>query len=75
MKRSLVLISCLVATLSAKEIQIGVVLPLTGTTAAYGQSALEGIKLANSLQANLQNGDKVNLVVIDTKGDKLESSS
>ncbi|EPY0439239.1 ABC transporter substrate-binding protein [Campylobacter upsaliensis] len=75
MKKSLVLITCLVAALSAKEIRVGVVLPLTGATAAYGQSALEGIRLANSLQTTLQNGDKVNLVVVDTKGDKLESSS
>ena len=49
MKKSLVLITCLVAALSAKEIRVGVVLPLTGATAAYGQSALEGIRLANSL--------------------------
>ncbi|MDO4674548.1 ABC transporter substrate-binding protein [Campylobacter sp.] len=61
--------------LYAKEVKIGVVMPLTGAVAAYGQSALVGIELANSMQGTLSNGDKVTLVVVDTKGDKLESSS
>lgn len=75
MKKSLILASILSLSLSAAEVKIGVVLPLSGATAAYGQSALEGIKLANSMQSTLSNGDKVSLAIIDTKGDKLESSS
>lgn len=75
MKKSLILASILSLSLSAAEVKIGVVLPLSGATAAYGQSALEGIKLANSMQSALSNGDKVSLAIIDTKGDKLESSS
>lgn len=75
MKKSLILVSILALALSAKEIKIGVILPLSGTIAAYGQSALEGIKLANTMQGSLQNGDKVSLVVVDTKGDKMESLS
>lgn len=59
----------------AKEVKIGVVMPLTGATAAYGQSALAGIELAHSMQKTLSNGDEVSIVVVDTKGDKLESSS
>ncbi|MCV3483376.1 ABC transporter substrate-binding protein [Campylobacter sp. CNRCH_2014_0184h] len=61
--------------IQAKEINIGVVLPLTGSTAAYGQSALDGVKIANSMKNTLSNGDKVNLVVVDTKGDKIESAN
>ncbi|MFQ6341395.1 ABC transporter substrate-binding protein [Campylobacter sp. VTCC 70190] len=75
MKKSLILASILSLNLSAAEVKIGVVLPLSGATAAYGQSALEGIKLANAMQSTLSNGDKISLSIIDTKGDKLESSS
>ncbi|XGQ70419.1 ABC transporter substrate-binding protein [Campylobacter hepaticus] len=75
MKKILILASILSLSLNAAELKIGLVLPLSGSTAAYGQSALEGIKIANSMQSTLNNGDKVSFVIIDTKGDKLESLS
>ena len=75
MKKILFLIGILSLSLSAKEVKIGVVLPLSGATAAYGQSALEGVKLANSMQNKLNNNDEISLIIVDTKGDKLESSS
>ncbi|TQR33715.1 branched-chain amino acid ABC transporter substrate-binding protein [Campylobacter sp. MIT 99-7217] len=59
----------------AKEVKIGVVLPLTGSVAAYGQDVLMGIELANKFQAKLKNGDDVKLVVLDSKGDKVESAT
>ena len=65
----------MVNCLYAKDINIGVVLPLTGTVAAYGQDVFNGIELANKLNAKLDNGDEVKLIVIDTKGDKLETTS
>ncbi|MCW1360621.1 ABC transporter substrate-binding protein [Campylobacter sp. CCS1377] len=71
----LIILCALTLSLQAKEINIGIVMPLTGATAAYGQSALDGIKIANSMQNTLKNGDKINLVVVDTKGDKIESST
>ncbi|MCR6573053.1 ABC transporter substrate-binding protein [Campylobacter insulaenigrae] len=75
-KISIAVLSIIVANiLQAKEINIGVVLPLTGATAAYGQSALDGIKIANSMKNTLSNGDTINLVVVDTKGDKIESAN
>ncbi|HDX3781535.1 TPA: ABC transporter substrate-binding protein [Campylobacter coli] len=61
--------------LYAKTINLGVVLPLTGPVAAYGQDVFNGIELANKLNAKLDNGDEVKLIVIDTKGDKLETTS
>ncbi|HEG8539970.1 TPA: ABC transporter substrate-binding protein [Campylobacter coli] len=61
--------------LYAKTINLGVVLPLTGLVAAYGQDVFNGIELANKLNAKLDNGDEVKLIVIDTKGDKLETTS
>ncbi|AJC85028.1 ABC transporter substrate-binding protein [Campylobacter peloridis] len=75
-KISIAILSIIAANIiHAKEINIGVVLPLTGSTAAYGQSALDGIKVANSMKNTLSNGDKINLVVVDTKGDKIESAN
>ncbi|MBZ7945215.1 ABC transporter substrate-binding protein [Campylobacter sp. RM10532] len=75
MSKKIILIAFLILNLEAKDINLGVVLPLSGSTAAYGQSALDGIEIANKMQGTLQNGDKVKLVVLDTKGDKIESSS
>lgn len=65
----------MVNCLYAKDINIGVVLPLTGTVAAYGQDVFNGIELANKLQPKLSNGDVIKLITIDTKGDKLETSN
>ena len=64
-----------IATLNAKEVKIGLVLPLTGSIAAYGQDVLAGIELANKLDSKLKNGDTVKLVIADTKGDKIESGT
>ncbi len=75
MKKIAFLLFVLANLIYAKEVKIGVVLPLTGSVAAYGQSALEGIKLANSMQSSLQNGDTISLAIVDTKSDKIESLS
>lgn len=60
---------------NAKSLKIGVIMPLTGATAAYGQSAFEGIKIANAMKPTLSNGDKITLVALDSKGDKIESGT
>ncbi|NCB54800.1 MAG: ABC transporter substrate-binding protein [Epsilonproteobacteria bacterium] len=59
----------------AKEINVGVVMSMSGPLAAYGQTCNEGIEFAHSLQPKLKNGDTVKLVLIDTKGDKVESAN
>ena len=41
MKKKIILAAALALSLQAKEVNLGVVLPLSGATAAYGQSALE----------------------------------
>ncbi|MCW1360620.1 ABC transporter substrate-binding protein [Campylobacter sp. US33a] len=75
-KRSLLLGALLLANLAyGKEVNLGIVLPLTGSLAAYGQDVYTGIELANKLNPTLDNGDKVKLVVVDTKGDKIETST
>ncbi|ECS1419450.1 ABC transporter substrate-binding protein [Campylobacter coli] len=77
MKKATLVFSALALAncLYAKTINLGVVLPLTGPVAAYGQDVFNGIELANKLNAKLDNGDEVKLIVIDTKGDKLETTS
>lgn len=69
MKKSLILLASSVAF----ALDIGVVLPLSGSVAAYGNAALSGIKVANAMQPTLKNGEKINLNIVDTKGDKIES--
>lgn len=75
MRKILLLSALLASALLAKDVNIGVIMPLSGSTAAYGQAALEGIKLANEMKNKLPNGDTVKIVVLDTKGDKIESSN
>ena len=72
---SLSVASLLVTFSYAKEISVGVVMPMSGALASYGQTTFEGIELAHSLQPKLKNGDTVKLVLVDNKGDKVESAT
>ena len=78
MKKSVVLATS-VALLSslavAKEIKIGAVMPMSGPLAAYGQVTYEGVEFANKLQPALKNGDTIKLVLVDNKGDKVETAT
>ncbi|MFV0482341.1 MAG: ABC transporter substrate-binding protein [Campylobacteraceae bacterium] len=60
---------------SAKEIKIGAIMPMSGAISAYGQTAWEGFSLANKLEPTLKNGDTIKIVLIDSKGDKIESAN
>lgn len=59
----------------AKEIKVGAVMPMSGPLAAYGQVTYLGLELANKLQPTLANGDTVKLVLVDNKGDKVETAT
>ena len=75
MKKLLVLsISALVAsTLIAKEIKVGILQPLTGPIASFGQKTLNGIKLAHKEYNKLPNGDTIKLVIVDNQFDKIQT--
>lgn len=77
--KKLTLLATSVALLSsvamAKEIKVGAVMPMSGPLAAYGQVTYEGIEFANSLQPTLKNGDTIKLVLVDNKGDKVETAT
>ncbi len=60
---------------AAKEVKIGVVLPLTGPIAAFGQTSKGGLDIAYEQNAKLKNGDTVQLVVLDDRGDKVEAAT
>ncbi len=55
-------------------IKIGVVFPMTGPAAVYGQNGLKGLKLAVEHRPKVL-GKKVELVVADNKSDKVEASN
>lgn len=59
----------------AKEVKIGVVMPMSGPIGGYGQSANKGIELAHELQPKLKNGDSVKIILLDNKSDKIESAN
>ena len=67
-------LSALIAsTLSAKDIKVGILQPLTGPIASFGQKTLDGINLIYSKYNKLPNGDTIQLVVVDNQGDKIQT--
>lgn len=78
MKKYLSLITALALSSSlafSKEVKIGAVMPMSGSIAAYGQTAWEGFSLANKIEPTLKNGDTVKIILIDSKGDKIEAAN
>ncbi len=79
MKKSLSIVASLAVAgsmfLSAGEVKIGVVLPLTGPIAAFGQTSKRGLDIAYEKNHKLKNGDDVKLVVLDDRGDKVEAAT
>lgn len=59
---------------AAEPIKIGLILPITGPAAAYGDMALSGIKLAQADRPNVL-GRPVKLILADNKSDKIESTN
>ncbi len=73
---TIVATAALIASVSyAKEIKIGVVLPLTGPIAAFGQTSNDGLKIAYAERHKLKNGDTIKLIVLDDRGDKVEAAT
>lgn len=55
-------------------IKIGAYLPMTGAVAAYGQMEWDGIQIANEMKPTVL-GKKIELVLVDTKSDKIEAAN
>ncbi|MBC7332624.1 MAG: ABC transporter substrate-binding protein [Synergistetes bacterium] len=56
------------------KIRIGVVMPMTGPVAAYGQMEWAGIQVAKELVPTVL-GKEIELVLVDSKGDKVEGAN
>jgi len=59
----------------AKEVKIGVVLPMTGQIAAFGETSKNGLEIAHEQKNKLSNGDTVKLIYVDDRGDKVEAAT
>ena len=75
MKKLLVfsLSALITSSLIAKEIKVGILQPLTGPIASFGQKTLDGIKLVHKKYNKLPNGDTIKLVVVDNQFDKVQT--
>ncbi len=62
------------AALAADVVKLGVVFPMTGPAAVYGQNGVKGLKLAQQHRPTVL-GKKVKLFVADNKSDKVEASN
>jgi len=76
-KLFLLLLSVVVVStgINAKEVKIGVVMPMSGPIGGFGQSASKGIELAHELQPTLKNGNKIQVILYDNKSDKIEAAN
>ncbi len=59
---------------AAQPIKIGVYLPMTGATAAFGQMTWAGIQIAHALEPEVL-GRPVKLILVDEKSDKIEAAN
>jgi branched-chain amino acid transport system substrate-binding protein len=57
-------------TPSGKTIKVGVIAPLSGPDLAYGKEGLKGMEIAMQLKPYLQNGDRIEWVVVDDKNEE-----
>jgi branched-chain amino acid transport system substrate-binding protein len=55
-------------------VKIGVFLPMTGAVAAYGEMEWSGIQIARDMEPEVL-GKKIELVLVDTKSDKIEAAN
>ncbi|HOV85552.1 MAG TPA: ABC transporter substrate-binding protein [Syntrophobacteraceae bacterium] len=56
------------------SLRIGVYLPMTGSVAAYGDMEWAGIRIARDMEPEAL-GRKVELLLVDTKSDKIEAAN
>jgi len=60
--------------LAQDVVKIGAFLPMTGGVAAYGDMEWSGIQVAHDMEPTVL-GKKIDLVLVDTKSDKIEAAN
>lgn len=56
--------------LFSQEVKIGILQPITGSLAPFGRKTITGIKMVYKKYDKLLNGDKIRLMVVDSRFDK-----
>jgi branched-chain amino acid transport system substrate-binding protein len=59
---------------AADTIKLGAYLPMTGAVAAYGEMENAGIQIAKDMEPEVL-GKKIEVVLVDTKSDKIEAAN
>lgn len=62
------------AASALEAIKIGAYLPMTGAVAAYGEMEWTGIQIAREMEPEVL-GRKIDIVLVDTKSDKIEAAN
>lgn len=62
------------AASAPEAIKIGAYLPMTGAVAAYGEMEWTGIQIAREMEPEVL-GRKIDIVLVDTKSDKIEAAN
>lgn len=77
MKKVSILAACIACTsmLAAEEVKAGVVMPLSGAVAGYGQAGFKGLEIMQALVPQNAKGDSLKLIVLDNKSEKIESAN
>ncbi|MDA9761889.1 ABC transporter substrate-binding protein [Desulfobacterales bacterium] len=57
-------------TPTGKTIKVGIIAPFSGPDLSYGKAGLKGMETVMQLQPYLQNGDRIELVVVDDKNEQ-----
>jgi branched-chain amino acid transport system substrate-binding protein len=65
----------IVFRLFAQDINIGVILPLSGALSNFGKNAKEALSVINEQKSTLSNGDEIKLIYTNNRSDKAEAAS
>lgn len=57
-----------------QDVKLGAYLPMTGAVAAYGEMEWSGIQIAKEMEPEVL-GKKIEVVLVDTKSDKIEAAN
>jgi branched-chain amino acid transport system substrate-binding protein len=71
---SAVLLGTMGTCYGQETIKLGAYLPMTGSVAAYGEMEWSGIQIARDMEPEVL-GKKIDVVLVDTKSDKIEAAN
>lgn len=63
------------SAINAETVKVGVVLPISGAVGGFGELGKRGIDIAYKNKNVTNKGDKIEIILIDNKSDKIESAN